>query len=1121
MDLNALMLDVLGSSLGRRDTVQISHGLNLVLKLKNPLAMPLLLAKIRQKQRKINAGLGELNFVHFARFLPTPDHTALQVITEFDGPLAPYVLDFAIEIGDVFDMLLSHTEGTAQIVPVAEHPAEFLAFVETHNTVRVLPGVNVPDWPLYAAYPEQTVLDITGPRSDLPIPKPDRWATEVERDDVQGNILEGFGAEGVKHFVLRVLDAQKARAWLADKAKPGGPPADGVPRVTSAARWDPGAKPELMLNVGITYPGLRALGVRDSWHQGLPEAFKQGALERAEGNFDVGSNAPNRWWLGGPAQAPHLHLMVSLYHRAGADAAFAAAAQALALALPQAGLQLLATHDAAGLGGKGWFGHADGIAQPRIAVACPGPDDADRDDDLQPAATAGEFVLGKEHRNIYGGSSLGALPEALASNGSFCAVRVLMQDTNAFSDTLQAEAARLGVSADWLAAKLMGRWYAGAPLSLHPDKDPSDPSDPSDTSENGRNDFDYAPSYEYPDTPMDHAGVRCPVGAHIRRTNPRSARVAGARYARRLMRRGMHYEIKDTQGVQTEVGLFGLFICADLERQFEFIQRQWINGDRFAAGLRGTRDPIAGAPGQDQVFEIPMPGAPALKLTLPQFVHTRGSLYLFMPGLKALRNLGQLAVHDFAASSPVAQLGDAVGEGLAESLQTLLDALNILGAALAESDLLDIARASVGLDPSAPTVAPPPVTAAALRDLRFDPRRRDFQIDPYPVYARMRAEEPVHHSPLYGGWFVFRHADVVTVCTDNAKFSAAKAGGNAPRGLFTLDPPAHTIVRNEVKVALTAAAAVAAQSVQSAIGKALAAIGTRLCFDLVDDFARPVSREVYFDILGGQGIDAAARLEIDRLARTVMKHHDHLLDDLQRFDGTKAGLELAARLGTMLAQAAAGNAVPRPLPIPIGPDFRDTFLGELAQRVDWLGAGPLNLPAAVTTLVNLTVAGYMSVEFLLATGIRRLLLDGRAGWMSLQANPAALPKYLEEMRRTDHALSVVDRYTKVPVTFGSVTIPANTRVCGVLASANRDALVHGADADTFNPNPTTPRPPHLGLGHGTHECLGKVLENLITGPAISGLMAAMPGLRLRSGATPPWFENFYFRSFDHLPVTRA
>ena len=79
---------------------QVSFGLNLSLRLRNPLRMPQLLYQIGKRLPEVNEALRELHFVHFARFLPTRGGSSLQVITEFDGPFDHYVLDFAISMSE-------------------------------------------------------------------------------------------------------------------------------------------------------------------------------------------------------------------------------------------------------------------------------------------------------------------------------------------------------------------------------------------------------------------------------------------------------------------------------------------------------------------------------------------------------------------------------------------------------------------------------------------------------------------------------------------------------------------------------------------------------------------------------------------------------------------------------------------------------------------------------------------------------------------------------------------------------------------------------------------------------------------------------------------------------------
>jgi hypothetical protein len=129
---------------------QVQHGLNLFLPLKAPVQMPALLALIAEAKPKVFKQLALLDYVHFARFLPSPDGSVLWVITTFDGDLEPYIMDFVGVIGDVFTEILFFIKG-APPLPVQRYPREFVAFVNAHN---------IPQADVWSAYPDLTVLDI-------------------------------------------------------------------------------------------------------------------------------------------------------------------------------------------------------------------------------------------------------------------------------------------------------------------------------------------------------------------------------------------------------------------------------------------------------------------------------------------------------------------------------------------------------------------------------------------------------------------------------------------------------------------------------------------------------------------------------------------------------------------------------------------------------------------------------------------------------------------------------------------------------------------------------------------------------------------------------------------------
>ncbi|HVE52537.1 MAG TPA: hypothetical protein VNB23_04075, partial [Ramlibacter sp.] len=723
---------------------QVSRGLNLTLELADPGQMPLLLAGIKLKSAQTRRALEELHFVHFARFIPVRGNKAVMVITEFDGPLRAYVLDFVIAIGDVFDLILGFVKDRPPL-PVRRHPRAFMDFIEKNNRVVVCPGLDFgEEYPLYSAYPEQTVIDIIGPRkAPAPAPKPVAPAT-IPLADVQGNILHGYHAAKARHYALRLPDAEIARAFLALLVD-----GDGklLPRVSDAQRWQ--QRPLYRLNVGITHAGLRAIGVPGAMRDALPQAFVQGPVQRAAANGDAGESAPLYWELGGPFQ--RVDMLVSLYAYAGENSVEEFETRDLQLQgwWKRHGVRLVHMHEAEALpDDEVHFGFREGFSQPRIAGVA-----GQQGADLQPLASAGEFLLG-EYASIYGGKSIDGLPPQLCTNGIFAAVRLLAQDVPAFERMLDDARTRTGLDRDHVAAKLMGRWRNGTPVTEAPNP-PQSGVLPFRVKALQYNAFDYAPSQQHPNIHDDHDGLRCPVGAHIRRMNPRSALVAGSPYSHRLIRRGMPYGPRWAgKDDGRSRGLYGLFLCADIERQFEFLVQEWANGDTAASGMRGTRDPVVGSQQGGGAFLIPVQGGTPHRIDVPRLVTTRGSVYLLMPGLDALRFL-------------------AAGVGFVQE--------------------------DVSQEPGPLVVR---TRGVKTEDLRFrpdafDPKDPHFLADPYPFYAQFRQHAPVAlvQHRKYRSYWVFSHALVTQVCDDKELYLKRPRGEKGDRGLFFMDPPRHTEVR--------------------------------------------------------------------------------------------------------------------------------------------------------------------------------------------------------------------------------------------------------------------------------------------------------------------------------------
>jgi Dyp-type peroxidase family len=451
------------------------------------------------------------------------------------------------------------------------------------------------------------------PRRPTNVPRRAGQAARIDLGDIQGNVLRGYTMPAAAYLWLRIVDVERARALMTRM----------LPQVMTAEPWT--SRPEEAMNVAFTFAGLSALGLSDAVLASFPEAFREGMAARADRLGDRGPSAPSQWEFGSA------HVLVTV-HAVDAERLRAALASILAADVEN-GVELVHLQRAESLfGGTDHFGFFDGIAQPAVAGAGVAP----RPGDGQPDGAGGwrelatgEIVLGYVDED---GTLPAAPDEPFDRNGTFVVYRKLAMDTAAFRRYV--EGAGYPGGARQLAAKIVGRWPDGTPLAVSPDH-----PDAAVASDQRRiNDFGYA------DDPL---GERCPLGAHIRRANPRDAEgFFGGRLTNRhrIVRRGRPYGPPLAPGALEDDGVERglIFVCfqVDVWRQFETIQALWIDdGDPF--GLGRDKDFLVGEP-FGTAGKMTIQGHPPFFLKpQPRFVTLRGGDYLFQPSMTALRRLAE------------------------------------------------------------------------------------------------------------------------------------------------------------------------------------------------------------------------------------------------------------------------------------------------------------------------------------------------------------------------------------------------------------------------------------------------------------------------------------------------
>jgi Dyp-type peroxidase family len=443
--------------------------------------------------------------------------------------------------------------------------------------------------------------------------------------DIQGFAMRGYTFPVARYVMMEIADAPSGQALLRRILE----------QVTTAERWD--VKPDSTLNIAFTYKGLVRLGLPDPTLLSFPVEFIQGMKARAAILDDTGRNAPAVWdpvWCEGC-----VHAWVGIY--AETPQVLERRCDILRKFLEDTGgARILQTQDASALTldgkycAKEHFGYSDGFGNPDFEGADrksqPGQGKLTGDGQWAPLAT-GECLLG--YRDEAGELPVAPVPHLLAKNGTFMVYRKLHQNVAAFRKYLEEHGSRYSGGKEKLAAKFIGRWQDGTPLELSPDKpDLALVNDPQRNTN-----FAYGHDLE---------GTRCPIGAHIRRVNPRDSAGFNGQLVnrRRIMRRGLPYGTYALPGQPVndsdERGVIFIALNASIFRQFEFVQQQWIQYGNDAH--QGTdKDLLLG--NHDGTGRFMIQGTtdasnpPYMCTALPSFVELRGGDYFFMPSLTALQ----------------------------------------------------------------------------------------------------------------------------------------------------------------------------------------------------------------------------------------------------------------------------------------------------------------------------------------------------------------------------------------------------------------------------------------------------------------------------------------------------
>ena len=398
------------------------------------------------------------------------------------------------------------------------------------------------------------------------------------------------------------------------------------------------------------------------------------------------------------------------------------------------------------------------------------------------------------------------------------------------------------------------------------------------------------------------------------------------------------------------------------------------------------------------------------------------------------------------------------------------------------------------------------MTMTSHEPIVFDPYDYGFQEDPYPVYARLRAEDPLHHNEIHDFWVLSRHADIAAALRDDTTYSNAMGvsldksawGPHAHKTMsfLAMDPPRQQRLRSLVSRGFTP------RRVRDLAPRIQAMTVTYFDavldgdLDWIADFAGKLPMDVISELMG---VPAPDRDEIRRLADLVVHREEGVLDVPE--EGMAAALDLVVYYTEMVEQRKKQRT-------------EDLTSALLDAEID---GDKLADEEIIGFLFLMVVAGNETTTKLLGNALFHLSAhpDQQAAvWDDVEQ----VQPWIEETLRFDTSSQMVARHLKKDVALHGKVAPAGSKLMIVLGSANRDERVFSR-ADEYDIRRDKDEVAQLiSFGGGRHFCLGAHLARLEARIALEELVRRTRTVEVdRSNAKRVHSTNV--RGFASLPMT--